>query len=414
MLTTLLLGLLQTTWVVDAAAGPGSHFTDLPAAIAAAADGDTILVRAGSYSAFTIASKALAIRGAGAGVTIVNGPSHSVAATPTGGVNLFAGLSIHGDVNASLQARVELLDCIVVGRGNTHFGGAALSVVQSELFALRCSVKGGEVLQPAFGIGPSGTGQTYGGNAVTIQQGFFSAYDSDLTGGANFANNPFMQHIGGNGLAVWTSSWARVDSCRITGGNALHLGGNGINVIDGGHVQTQGDATDIVRGGTAGFGGAAPAIHVLSSPAVQPSVVTVHGATPIVGTVTGPVTFGAPQLPELTVAATTLPSGETDAAQPVNVTFDGLFPSAPFALLLGFRLDYSPVQAPLVGDLLVDLSSVAFLSGVLDPAGLLQFSFVPAGIFGGALPFPLYMQCATFDPNGDIRLSNLDARFYSL
>lgn len=414
MLSTVLLGLLQTTWVVDAAAGPGFHFTDLPAAIAAAASGDTILVRSGSYSAFSITGKALAIRGDGASVTIVNGPSHVVSSTPSGSVNLFAGLTIQGEMTASLQARVELLDCIVVGRGGTFSGSVALSVVQSELFASRCQITGGEVFAPASGLGPSGLGQTYAGNAVTLQQGFFGAYDCDLSGGANFANNPFMQHSGGQGLAVWTSSWTRVDSCRITGGNALHAGGRGIDVNGDGHVQIQGDATDIVRGGTAGFGGAAPAIYVQSSPVVLPSVVTVHGTTPIVGTVTGPVTFGAPQLPELSVAATTLPSGETDATQPVTVTFDGLVPSAPFALLIGFQLDYTPSLAPLVGDLLVDVASAAFLTGALDPAGQLQFGFVPVGLFGGGVPFPFYMQAATFDPNGDVRLSNLDARFYSL
>jgi hypothetical protein len=35
----------QRTWVVDSMGGIGSHFTDLPPAIAAAARGDTILVR---------------------------------------------------------------------------------------------------------------------------------------------------------------------------------------------------------------------------------------------------------------------------------------------------------------------------------------------------------------------------------
>ncbi len=40
----------QTTWVVDQAGGAGAHFTDLPPAFAAAADGDTVLVRRGSYS----------------------------------------------------------------------------------------------------------------------------------------------------------------------------------------------------------------------------------------------------------------------------------------------------------------------------------------------------------------------------
>jgi hypothetical protein len=414
MLSTVLLGLLQTTWIVDAAAGPGSHFTDLPPAIAAAASGDTILVRAGSYSAFTIAAKELAIRGAGAGVTIVNGPSHLVASTPAGGVNLFAGLSIRGDVTVSQQARVELLDCLILGRGGTFSGSVAVWVTQSELLVVRCQITGGEVLAPASGLGPSGLGQTYAGTAVMLQQAYFAAYDCDISGGDNFANNPFMQHAGGQGLAVQTSSWARVDSCRVTGGDALHVGGQGINVHTNGHVQIQGDATDFVRGGTAGFGGAAPAIHVFASPLVLPSFVTVHGTTPITGTVTGPVTFGAPQLPELTVAATTLPSGETDATQPVTVTFDGLVPSAPFALLIGFQLDYAPSSAPLVGDLLVNAASAAFLTGLLDAAGQLQFRVVPAGLFGGGVPFPFYMQCAVFDPSGAVRLSNLDARFYSL
>lgn len=58
----------QQTWVVDAANGAGTHFVDLPAAVAAAAPGDTLLVRAGSYTPPSI-NKALAIVG-GPGVTV--------------------------------------------------------------------------------------------------------------------------------------------------------------------------------------------------------------------------------------------------------------------------------------------------------------------------------------------------------
>lgn len=50
----------QTTWIVDAAGG--GHFTDLPPAVAAAAAGDTLLVRSGSYSAPTI-TRGLIVRG---------------------------------------------------------------------------------------------------------------------------------------------------------------------------------------------------------------------------------------------------------------------------------------------------------------------------------------------------------------
>ncbi len=63
MLLSLAMLVLPTIWIVDAANGPGTNFTDLPAAVAAAAHGDTILVRAGAYSAFQVSGKALAIRG---------------------------------------------------------------------------------------------------------------------------------------------------------------------------------------------------------------------------------------------------------------------------------------------------------------------------------------------------------------
>jgi len=42
----------QRTWIVDALNGPGAHFTDLPPAAAAAAAGDLLLVRTGTYNGF--------------------------------------------------------------------------------------------------------------------------------------------------------------------------------------------------------------------------------------------------------------------------------------------------------------------------------------------------------------------------
>jgi len=57
----------QTTWIVDAARGPGYTFADLPGAEAAAKDGDLILVRRGVYSPITT-SKGLTIVGEIAGI----------------------------------------------------------------------------------------------------------------------------------------------------------------------------------------------------------------------------------------------------------------------------------------------------------------------------------------------------------
>ncbi len=55
--------------VVDDLAGPGVDFTDVQSAVDAASDGDTILVRDGTYPGFTVTAKALAVVGdAGASV----------------------------------------------------------------------------------------------------------------------------------------------------------------------------------------------------------------------------------------------------------------------------------------------------------------------------------------------------------
>jgi hypothetical protein len=53
----------QNTWIVDAGASPAAHFTDLPQAVAAAQDGDTLLVRPGRYSQTTIDNKELKVLG---------------------------------------------------------------------------------------------------------------------------------------------------------------------------------------------------------------------------------------------------------------------------------------------------------------------------------------------------------------
>lgn len=54
----------QRTWIVDAAGGPGVHFPDIPPAVAAAQDGDTIVVRAANVGYQTVLmTKALRIVG---------------------------------------------------------------------------------------------------------------------------------------------------------------------------------------------------------------------------------------------------------------------------------------------------------------------------------------------------------------
>lgn len=63
----------QSVWIVDSANGPGTHFQDLPTAIAAASNGDVLRIRPGTYAAFTLARKGLRIFGAGAGQVTIDG-----------------------------------------------------------------------------------------------------------------------------------------------------------------------------------------------------------------------------------------------------------------------------------------------------------------------------------------------------
>jgi hypothetical protein len=80
---------LATTYVVDAAGGPGADFTDLPPAVAAAQPGDVLLVLPGSYSAFTC-SEGITIVGYG-GPTVTG--SVAVTSLPLGRPFVLAGVS---------------------------------------------------------------------------------------------------------------------------------------------------------------------------------------------------------------------------------------------------------------------------------------------------------------------------------
>src|SRR5690349_10050849 len=74
----------NNTWIVDINNGPNTNFTNIPPAIAASVDGDVIIVRAGTYSSFTL-DRGVSILGQGNAVTsgyiYVSGvPAGSIAA----------------------------------------------------------------------------------------------------------------------------------------------------------------------------------------------------------------------------------------------------------------------------------------------------------------------------------------------
>ena len=99
MMPLLIATLVQTIWIVDAANGPGTNFTNLPAAVAAAQSGDTIVVMPGNYKPFDVTGKALTILGSGASITILNLPTGNpfyqearIADVPAGAAFYMSGL----------------------------------------------------------------------------------------------------------------------------------------------------------------------------------------------------------------------------------------------------------------------------------------------------------------------------------
>ena len=198
------------TWIVDVNNGPGTNFTDLPPAIAAAAPGDVLLVRGGTYSPFTL-SKGLTILGtpgaapSGSQVgcctaSVFSVPANQVAViadlrftwgitvvsagtvvmdgvTSTGIMNVAqsADVRLHryvGSTTYASNSRFELSSSTVDGQQGSGIGGAGLPglSVAGTSFGLisRSSCSGGAGADVPIGL-PGNGGN--GGHALEVTAG---------------------------------------------------------------------------------------------------------------------------------------------------------------------------------------------------------------------------------------------------
>jgi hypothetical protein len=149
--SSMLLG--QQVWKVDCTGTPGSHFTDLPPAVAAAAPGDTILVYYGMPGVcahlYTAPSITKPLRIVGFNVTASPGSNTPTSATVRGP------LSISG-----IAAGEKVCLCNIV---LYHLGSPAPSPVVSPLDIMDCA--GDVVLEDFFYQGGG-----WGGQHVSIQR----------------------------------------------------------------------------------------------------------------------------------------------------------------------------------------------------------------------------------------------------
>lgn len=401
--------LLPTIWIVDAANGPGTNFTDLPQAVAAATSGDTIIVKAGAYTCFDVSGKALTILGAGAASTVVSlpgifGPQTGIHAVPAGTTFYVSGLRFAPqglafyDPSSSLfvhncPGTVVLSGVIVVGIYTAASVPVTrgLSIWNSRLYASRCTFTGG--------LGP---GVFYGSDGAFVWAGVLVADDSTFQGGT--AVN------GGAGVFISSgaqSGFATLTRCSAAGGSGSGSGGSGVHVY-GGSLRAAGTSANVFTGavGGQGYNGFA----VAATPGYAAAIL--HGNITLVPgagnpPTSGPVTTG-PALPYLSISGTPTIGGDLSAIQPVTMTLDGVLPLAPFVLALDFAPGFSSAYASLLlGELLVGMPPSFLFEGSLDASGQLQVTGTPAAVSPALVGIPFYAQFGVLDAAAsNVRMSN--------
>jgi hypothetical protein len=208
----------NSVWVVGPAAGPGVDFTSISSAVAAAGEGDTILVQPGSYPSFGVNGKSVAITAAGGATPSVNGGSFVV------GLQAGQAVSLQG-----LQMR-----------GDPFAAALNLSNNDGDVWVLDCQLNGYNVPKPS--IFESGTNavwssdcasvvashcQLYGGSSVAGEPAWNSdsssvhLFGSTLVGGAGDCEVLISTDCGLSGTAmVMASGLLTAQSCTFQGGTS--------------------------------------------------------------------------------------------------------------------------------------------------------------------------------------------------
>ncbi len=390
---------LPTIWIVDSQMGQGAHFPDLPAAVEAAASGDTVVLRAGTYTGVFLSNKELTLRGEGASLTRIVGAFGGVGLmiSNTTGPVVLSGLRVLGEPGVHVfQAEVELLDCEVVSRATIALSSATSGLLVNSggiVRASRCLFFGSSVDSSI-----SLHANVFGGPAVRVT-GTAPSLVADqclLRGGDATGPGPLSQ-TGGEALLV--SGRVRLDRCRLRGGSGNDVGGSGVRTLQGGQLRIAGDATSYVTGGL-GPDGVGPAIR---NPA---GTIHLHVPVAVQGAIDGIVTLQQ-ELPRLQVVGVTRADGSLEASQPVVVTLDGQLPNHLGFVAFGTP-SFSPPQAPFASELLVGGAGSSFLVTPLDATGRLQFAYTPAAFGTVLVGVAVHLQGGVVSPTlGSVLTSNL-------
>ncbi|MCB9892331.1 MAG: hypothetical protein H6833_11825 [Planctomycetes bacterium] len=415
-----LLDASAQVFVVDAAGGPGSHFTDLPTAVVTVPSGSILKVRAGTYAPFQIANKGLVIVGDDRSSVridytsdIVIGPTqpqHVVRLRHLTLVPPAFGQANHLRIERALGA--VLLDDVHVDTPQGSFLTAdQISIVDSTNVHLTSCL---------LDVDPSPLSTGLAGPRITIERSRVTAHDLDVEG-----------HRGPQGSFGWTSAappaialrdaFLALSESRVIGGRGgdghdvypYHGGAPGgdggaaIEVLGASELQAWGTVAMEVRGGMGG----SPSLFVYPGGSGGPGLLVEGIAKGLGFSPVGGIPGGQDVLMSggtwLTDPVTPGPLATLQGvpAQGATVQFDLTGPPGDLAGL-AFGLDL--VNLPLGGDVLGPVRTLPFfLSSPLQiPAtGSLSVPlFVPDLLPPGLVLVAQYVTLHL--PTQELRLSN--------
>jgi hypothetical protein len=256
---------------------PGSQFSTIDAAIAAAAPGDRIYVAPGTYKGFQL-SKPVEIRGAGVGLTFI-GTSDSSALTSVSGIPLGATATL-ADMSfktgwfltVEVGAQISIVDnpgTVVLQNVRTnpapiiawHYGAGVDANHTARLVIQGCSLKGiSDVGFPSFGA-----------PGLAALNSSLDVTDTVLT--ATSSAEDFLSGAAGAYLQNCVARFARVQS---NGGSGGVPGGAGVELV-GSTLVIAGGPANKLQGAASSTSGAGLSLRVGSVATLASDVLLVGG-----------------------------------------------------------------------------------------------------------------------------------------
>jgi hypothetical protein len=339
----------QTTWIVDQSGGPGTNFTDIPPAVAAASAGDVILVRPGSYSSFSVSK----------GVKILGQPSFTVASGMIGAPPVIRILDLPANETLVVANATISLSPLLPPTSASIQNALGHVHLQNVLFEPGSGTPGLVVSGSAdVTVADCTFARGSSGGTLPVPTGFdpaVSVTNSDVTLvgsivqgriGGRFPGFPSSVTIPTGKSLVVTSSTMHLSRCDVVAGGDVFGGPMSAVIASASSLTFTGLPTNVVKGAAG-----APAINADASSTVEiDTQLSVHGTA-------GGAAFVQRRIVTLDASGGTLGG---------SMTADAVSPEGDICILF-LGVPYPPTPSP-IGTLRINLATAVLIAQQVVPA----------------------------------------------